>query len=112
MRKDCSQGMRVQVSCGVEMSNRNPHKQTLARYKNKLGQYKFERLCSVIKVLESKGIPYQVSKLARCSRKELLRIKNNAMTQVKDARAKYRAKQEISEGQPIPLKTATEFIEQ
>ena len=97
-------------SGALHMSNINPHKKSkaLEKWKKILGQYKYERLCATIKFLEDRKIPYSISKLARMSRKELLRLRS----QYTSVRADYRAKQAVEAGQPIPLKTASEFIQQ
>lgn len=91
------------------MTNANPHKKTkqLEKLKLTMGQYRWERLCATIRVLEKRGIPYSITKLARMSKKDLMHIR----TQNTSVKADYRAKESISPGQPIPLKTASELIE-
>lgn len=61
------------------MTNLNPQKLLLADYKNKIGIAKWERLCSLVNILEEKKIPYKLKTLLKCSRVELLRMKNKAL---------------------------------
>lgn len=53
--------------------------EALQQLKPLLGQCKYERISSLIKVLESKGMKYSVRKLSKLSRKDILKMKMHAL---------------------------------